>query len=94
MEKDLLIAEMKKIVGEENVLHSKEALYAYSYDATPGHLYMPDVVVSPGNVQEVSAIMKFANEHKIPVYPRGSGTNLSAGTAPIRASRSLPLTAR
>ena len=84
MEKDQLIAEMKKIVGEENVLHSKEALYAYSYDATPRHIYMPDVVVSPGNVQEVSAIMKFANEHKIPVYPRGSGTNLSAGTAPLK----------
>ncbi|MCR5176959.1 MAG: FAD-binding protein [Anaerovibrio sp.] len=84
MEKNQLIAEMKKIVGEDNVLCSEEALYAYSYDATPGHIYMPDVVVSPGNVQEVSAIMKFANEHKIPVYPRGSGTNLSAGTAPLK----------
>ena len=28
--------------------------------------------------------MQFANEHKIPVYPRGSGTNLSAGTAPLK----------
>lgn len=84
MEKEQLISELKKIVGEEHVLHSPEALYSYSYDATPGHSYMPDAVVSPGNVQEVSAIMKLANEHKIPVYPRGSGTNLSAGTAPLK----------
>ncbi len=84
MEKTQLIEAMEGIVGKENVLHSPEALYEYSYDATPGHSYMPDVVVSPGTTQEVSEIMKYANEHKIPVYPRGSGTNLSAGTAPLK----------
>lgn len=84
MEKTQLIEAMEKIVGKEHVLHSPEALYEYSYDATPGHSYMPDVVVSPGTVQEVSEIMKFANAHRIPVYPRGSGTNLSAGTAPLK----------
>ena len=84
MEKTQLIEAMERIVGKEHVLHSPEALYEYSYDATPGHSYMPDVVVSPGTTQEVSEIMKFANEHRIPVYPRGSGTNLSAGTAPLK----------
>lgn len=84
MEKTQLIEAMERIVGKEHVLHSQEALYEYSYDATPGHSYMPDVVVSPGTTQEVSEIMKFANEHRIPVYPRGSGTNLSAGTAPLK----------
>ena len=57
MEKTQLIEAMEKIVGKEHVLHSPEALYEYSYDATPGHSYMPDVVVSPGTVQEVSEIM-------------------------------------
>ncbi|MBQ5651280.1 MAG: FAD-binding oxidoreductase, partial [Selenomonadaceae bacterium] len=84
MEKTQLIEAMERIVGKEHVLHSPEALYEYSYDATPGHSYMPDVVVSPGTTQEVSEIMKYANAHKIPVYPRGSGTNLSAGTAPLK----------
>ena len=79
-----MIEAMERIVGKEHVLHSPEALYEYSYDATPGHSYMPDVVVSPGTTQEVSEIMKYANAHKIPVYPRGSGTNLSAGTAPLK----------
>ena len=47
MEKTQLIEAMERIVGKEHVLHSPEALYEYSYDATPGHTYMPDVVVSP-----------------------------------------------
>lgn len=84
MSKTPLIEAMEKIVGEENVMYSPEALYEYSYDATPGHSYMPDVVVSPGNTQEVAEVLKYANANKIPVYTRGSGTNLSAGTAPLK----------
>ena len=84
MEKQQLVEEMTKIVGADNVQSKEEELYSYSYDATPGHIYMPDVVVSPGTTEEVSKVLKFANEHKIPVYTRGSGTNLSAGTAPLK----------
>lgn len=79
-----MIEELKKIVGEEYVLTKPEDLYAYSYDATPGHSYMPSAVVIPGTAKEVSEILKFANTNKIPVYTRGSGTNLSAGTAPLK----------
>lgn len=84
MENTQMIEELKKIVGEEYVLTKPEDLYAYSYDATPGHSYMPAAVVSPGTAKEVSEILKFANANKIPVYTRGSGTNLSAGTAPLK----------
>lgn len=80
----LNLEELKKIVGAENVLTEKEELYCYSYDATPGYSHLPDAVVIPEDVNQVSAIMKIANEHKIPVYPRGSGTNLSAGCVPLK----------
>ena len=73
---------LKEIVGEENVLTSAEDLYCYSYDATPGHAHMPDAVVSPANTAETSKILKLANDNHIPVYTRGSGTNLSAGCVP------------
>ena len=36
MDKNQLIAAMEEIVGKEHVLHTPEALYEYSYDATPG----------------------------------------------------------
>ena len=76
------ITELQKIVGEQYVLTRPEDLYSYSYDATPGHSHMPEAVVIPGTTAEVSEILKFANKSKIPVYTRGSGTNLSAGTVP------------
>ena len=78
------IVKLKNIVGEKNVLTNIEELYCYSYDATPGYLKIPDVVVIPGNTVEVAEVLKLANSEKIPVYPRGSGTNLSAGCVPLK----------
>lgn len=71
------------IVGPENVQDSKASLLAYSYDATPGFQSFPDIVVSPKNKQEISEIVKLCNENQIPIVPRGSGSNLSAGTTPL-----------
>lgn len=71
------------IVGKENFSDSQASLLTYSYDATPQFQSMPDAVVSPCNTSHVSEILKLCNEHKIPIVPRGSGTNLSAGTTPL-----------
>ncbi len=72
------------IVGEENIEVRPAMLHAYSYDATPGFQSMPDCVVSPRSAKEVSKIVKICHEHKIPIVPRGSGTNLSGGTTPLQ----------
>ncbi|NSL50571.1 glycolate oxidase subunit GlcD [Calidifontibacillus erzurumensis] len=71
------------IVGKENYQDSNEIKLVYSYDATPNFQSLPDAVISPRSTEEVSKVLKLCNEHKIPVVPRGSGTNLSAGTCPI-----------
>ncbi|MDZ5470513.1 glycolate oxidase subunit GlcD [Bacillus sp. 31A1R] len=71
-----------KVVGEENFEDSKAGRLVYSYDATPNFQSMPDAVVSPRNKQEVAKIVKICNENSIPIVPRGSGTNLCAGTCP------------
>lgn len=44
---------------------------------------MPDAVVAPRNKEEVQKIVKICNKHRIPIVPRGSGSNLCAGTCPI-----------
>ena len=77
-------SQFEQFVGKENVEVSKAALLAYSYDATPGFQSMPNCIVSPRNANEVAAVVKLCNEHKIPIVPRGSGTNLSAGTTPLK----------
>lgn len=84
MIKESLIGEFEKIVGKEGVLTSKEALKAYSYDGTTSWIHEPDVVVFPTSTQQIAAIMKIANAEKIPVTPRGGGTNVSGGSVPIQ----------
>jgi glycolate oxidase len=70
------------IVGSENYDDSNVGRLVYSYDATPQFQSMPDAVISPRSTKEVSEIVKVCNEHHIPIVPRGSGTNLCAGTCP------------
>lgn len=76
------IESLKKAVGSEHVKTSSAHLLAYSYDATAGFQAMPEAVVSPGSTEEVKAIMAICRKHQIPLVPRGSGTNLAAGTTP------------
>ncbi len=78
------ISKLRSILGKDNVLTSKEDLNAYSYDGTTSWAHMPDVVVLPTTTEQVSEIMKLANENKIPITARGGGTNLSGGSVPIK----------
>ncbi|SHN34912.1 glycolate oxidase [Gracilibacillus kekensis] len=70
------------LVGTENYDDSKVSKLVYSYDATPQYQSMPAAVVAPRNKEEVAEIVKLCNTHYIPIIPRGSGTNLCAGTCP------------
>ncbi len=92
MLKESIIKELEKIVGKENVLISPEALKAYSYDGTTDWQHEPDVVVFPATADQISLIMKMANREKIPVTPRGAGTNVSGGSIPILGGIALVMT--
>ncbi|USK31604.1 glycolate oxidase subunit GlcD [Bacillus sp. F19] len=70
------------VVGKDYFQDSNEARLVYSYDATPNFQAMPDGVIMPQNKEQISAILKICSETGIPIVPRGSGTNLSAGTCP------------
>jgi glycolate oxidase len=84
MIKPEIITQLKSIVGDKNVLLSREDLVSYSYDGTTMWSHMPDVVVLPGTSEQVSHIIKLANSNLIPVTPRGAGTNVSGGSIPIK----------
>lgn len=78
-----MIQELIEIVGRENFTDQLEELVPYSYDASM-NVHRPDAAVWPESTEQVSAIVKFANEHHIAVVPRGAGTSLSGGVVPIR----------
>lgn len=80
--KEAVLDKLKKIVGNENVLTTPEVLKAYSYDGTTSWQHEPEVVVFPTTTEQVSDILKLANAEKIPVTPRGGGTNVSGGSVP------------
>ena len=77
-----VIDKIKRIVGKEHVHSEPEERVCYSYDAT-NQSYLPDLVVFPGNAQEISDILKLANEEKFPVIPRGAGSGFTGGTLPV-----------
>ena len=79
------ISELIKALGKENVLSEREDLITYSYDATAVVPHQePDVVVMPTKTEDVVEVVKIANRYKMPIYPRGSGTNLSGGAIPVK----------
>ncbi|MGB8324888.1 MAG: FAD-binding oxidoreductase [Candidatus Acidiferrum sp.] len=49
------------------------------------------LVVTPGNEAEVAAVLRCANEAGISVIPRGGGTKLEWGNAPVRGELILSL---
>ncbi|HEV8541960.1 MAG TPA: FAD-linked oxidase C-terminal domain-containing protein [Verrucomicrobiae bacterium] len=80
--KTLPWAELEEIVGSGNVLRSTEDLIPYSFDGTAALSEMPGTVVFARDAQEVSRILKLANQVRVPVVTRGSGTGLSGGSLP------------
>ncbi len=86
-----VINKLAEIVGEEHVITSESEKLPYKYDASLFVGKVPDVVVLPRTVEEVSQILVTCNEHKIPVVPRGGGTSLTGGSVPLTGSIVLSL---
>ena len=76
------IEKLRNVSGAENVLTSKEDLIPYAFDGTAAMKEMPGCVVFAVSTDEVSAVLKLANDSGTPVVTRGSGTGLSGGSVP------------
>jgi glycolate oxidase len=80
----IIIDNLRTIVGDKYVFTDSENLYNYSHDETEDLSFLPDVVVKPSTPEQVSQILKLANQYKIAVTPRGAGTGLSGGALPVK----------
>lgn len=76
------ISDLRAIVGEEDCFDDKAHLSAYCYDATRERKY-PECVVFPHNEEEVSKIVKYCNDYKIPIVPRGAGSGFTGGALAV-----------
>jgi len=85
------------IVGKDNVLHESYDLTAYSRDRYPILTHpklgvKPIAVVRPATIDEIRKIVLLANKHRIPLTPRGSGTNYAGSAVPVKGGVVLDLT--
>ncbi|MBD3729325.1 MAG: FAD-binding oxidoreductase [Sphingomonadales bacterium] len=81
------------VVGKDWVLVEDEDRDAYSdaYAPGPKEQWPPSGAVAPGSVEEVQALVRLANEHRIPLWPVSRGKNLGYGTAAPRLPGAMVL---
>ena len=72
--REQIISDVENIINPENVLSHKDEIKPYETDALAAYRQTPLLVVLPETVEEVSKILKYCNENKIKVVPRGAGT--------------------
>ena len=80
---DTAIDRLKAVVGEEWVFTSDADIHAYkdhfSYIKDQPNELIPCAAVGPDSVEQVQAIVRIANEFKIPLYSISTGKNFAYG---------------
>ncbi len=71
------------IVGEDNVSQRQADLDAHSVDESWVDPHIPEVVVWPSSAQQVSEIVRYANERRLPVVPWAGGSSLEGNPVPV-----------
>lgn len=73
-----LIAELQTLVEPGKVLTDVDSLSAYGKDWTKHFAPAPSAIVFPRNIEQVQAIVRWANARKVALVPSGGRTGLSA----------------
>ncbi|MCF8061275.1 MAG: FAD-binding oxidoreductase [Deltaproteobacteria bacterium] len=74
---------LESIVSPERISAGESNLHLHSMDQTHHKGYLPEAVLWPGSTDEVSAILRLANQRRIPVTPWGAGTSLEGNCCPV-----------
>jgi glycolate oxidase len=85
-----LLAQLKRILPADEVSFAASVLAQHAGDKWFA-AHKPDVVVLPRSTKSVSALLRFANRHHLPVTPRGAGHGYVGGCVPVRGGIVLSL---
>jgi FAD/FMN-containing dehydrogenase len=55
--------------------------------------YLADIIVKPASTAGVAEVLRLANEHQIPVVPRGGGSGMAGAAAPVHGGIVLDMKA-
>ncbi len=78
-----IIARLRNCVGNDHLLTAEEELACYSFDGT-GQIFMPDAVALPDSTEQISGLLRLANQYRFPVIPRGAGSGMTGGALPVQ----------
>lgn len=78
-----IAAALREIVPGEGVITEEAGRRAYETDGLTAYKQLPMIVVLPETTEQVSQVLRYCNENKIRVVPRGAGTSLSGGALPL-----------
>ena len=86
---------LRKVIGERWVITQLDLMESYLRDETPDPVRPKPaedlILVKPSSTEEVSTILKIANERGVPVFPVGGRTGLVGGCVPTKAGIVLSL---
>jgi glycolate oxidase len=85
-----LYLELSSLLGSEIVSREQSRLEENSRDKWFAS-HLPEVVVEPRSAEQVSRLLRFANEQKIPVTARGAGYGYVGGCVPEHGGIALAL---
>lgn len=97
---DEQIKRFKEICGEANVLTDDYERLAVGYGKTMVDLLrlrkgivdkMPDLVLHPRDGKDISQIVKYCHEQKIPVYIYGGGSSVTRGVEAVKGGVTLDM---
>jgi D-lactate dehydrogenase (cytochrome) len=82
---------LNELLGPGDVSTTDADLDAHSQDESFHSPHRADVVVWPRSAHQISGLLKFANEHRIPVTPWGGGSSLEGNPIPVKEGILLAL---
>jgi glycolate oxidase len=85
------IEAVREIVGEGACSTRVAELYAYGFDASIHHR-SPEMVVQPRTTDQVSRLVRYADQRRIPILARGGGTGLCGSAVPLQGGIVLDMT--
>ena len=79
-----LVRKLRDVLPAECVITRPAALVECATDATDLRMELPLLVVEPENAEQVSALVRLANEMKFALIPRGGASGYTGGAVPAR----------
>lgn len=93
MDKEILIKELSKIVGEDRIASSEQSVLDAAkdyigyrrYERSDKKYFVPRAacVVRPKNTEQVADVLKYLNAEKIDIVPRTGGSSVTRGVEPV-----------